>query len=192
MFEFVRCSINDVRVCSMFDKMVLDPSLQRKQELISRFFFFKKCVGVNFLNFYTVPYLISDILDKIIKESNLSGYDGSNFSDLPDFQFDFDTLDHDCAGDIFEAHCGHQNQVLPIGQIATRDGPKSTKDLPQIQKFRRVQLKKYEKTSQNLQFYKPENAKNGKKSSVFDYFTKKFLVAFGLISLASYMVYNCL
>ena len=27
MFEFVRCSKNDVRVRSMFDKMVFDPSL---------------------------------------------------------------------------------------------------------------------------------------------------------------------
>ena len=27
MFEFVRCSKNDVRVPSMFDKMVFDPSL---------------------------------------------------------------------------------------------------------------------------------------------------------------------
>ena len=27
-FEFVRCSKNDVRVRSMFDKMVFDPSLQ--------------------------------------------------------------------------------------------------------------------------------------------------------------------
>ena len=26
-FEFVRCSKNDVRVCSMFDEMVFDPSL---------------------------------------------------------------------------------------------------------------------------------------------------------------------
>ena len=104
-----------------------------------------------------------------------------------------ETLDHaDCAGDIFEAaHCGLKNHDFKAA-LATGDGPKSTKDLPQIPKFRRVQLKKYEKTSQNLQFYKPENAKNGKKSSVFDYFTKKFLVSFGLISLASYMVYNCL
>ena len=28
MFEFVRCSKNDVRVRSMFDKMVFDPSLK--------------------------------------------------------------------------------------------------------------------------------------------------------------------
>ena len=28
MFEFVRCSKNDVRVGSMFDKMVFDPSLK--------------------------------------------------------------------------------------------------------------------------------------------------------------------
>ena len=26
MFEFVRCSKNNVRVCSIFDKMVYDPS----------------------------------------------------------------------------------------------------------------------------------------------------------------------
>ena len=26
-FEFVRCSKNDVRVCSMFDRIVFDPSL---------------------------------------------------------------------------------------------------------------------------------------------------------------------
>ena len=29
MFEFVRCSKNDVRVRSMFDKMVFDPSLEK-------------------------------------------------------------------------------------------------------------------------------------------------------------------
>ena len=28
MFEFVQCSKNDVRVRSMFDKMVFDPSLE--------------------------------------------------------------------------------------------------------------------------------------------------------------------
>ena len=136
---------------------------------------------------HTLLYLISDV-----SESTLTGYDGNDFSDLHDILFGIETRGHDCAGDIFEAHCGLQNQVFKAKGLATGDGPKSTKDLPQIPKFRRVQLKKYEKTSQNLLFYKPENAKNGKKSSVFDYFTKKFLVAFGLISLASYMVYNCL
>ena len=30
-FEFVQCSKNDVRACSMFDKMVFDPSLLFRQ-----------------------------------------------------------------------------------------------------------------------------------------------------------------
>ena len=29
MFEFIRCSKNDVQVCLIFDKMVFDPSLLR-------------------------------------------------------------------------------------------------------------------------------------------------------------------
>ena len=33
MFEFVRCSKNDVRVRSMFDKMVFDPSLLSREEM---------------------------------------------------------------------------------------------------------------------------------------------------------------
>ena len=32
-FEFVQCSKNDVRVCSMFDKMVFDPSLLSSSSL---------------------------------------------------------------------------------------------------------------------------------------------------------------
>ena len=32
MFEFVRCSKNDVRVRSMFDKMVFDPSLNESNK----------------------------------------------------------------------------------------------------------------------------------------------------------------
>ena len=35
-FEFVRCSKNDVRVRSMFDKMVFDPSLRRRNRAQKR------------------------------------------------------------------------------------------------------------------------------------------------------------
>ena len=129
-------------------------------------------------------FYLSDMLDQLLKSQNISDF---NPNDLTDLGFlDLENLDHDCAGDIFEAHCGPQNQglkTMATGQI--RAGP----DLPPVPKFRRVQLKKYEKTSQNLLFYKPESAK---KSSVFDYFPNKFLVALSLIPLASYMVYNCL
>ena len=37
IFEFVRCSKNDVRVRSMYDKMVFDPSLKKTDEI----FFFR-------------------------------------------------------------------------------------------------------------------------------------------------------
>ena len=40
MFKFVRCSKNDVRVRSMLDKMVFDPSLANPFDLVLNPFFF--------------------------------------------------------------------------------------------------------------------------------------------------------
>ena len=45
MFEFVRCSKNDVRVRSMFDKMVFDPSLEKTENCVPNWHFTRGCRG---------------------------------------------------------------------------------------------------------------------------------------------------